>query len=62
MREIYGVSRSRDKKGVIVKRNLNPFVNCIHTMVGGGYETMIVAVMEIEYEDLQDVSVSERSE
>ena len=50
MREVYGVSRSRDKKGVIVKRNLNPFVNCIHTMVGGGYETMIVAVMEIEYE------------
>ena len=62
MKEIYGVSRSRDKKGVIVKRNLNPFVNCIHTMVGGGYETMIVAVMEVEYEDLQDVSVSERSE
>ena len=28
----------------------------------GGYETMIVAVMEIEYEDLQDVPVSERSE
>lgn len=62
MREVYGVSRSRDKKGVIVKRNLNPFVNCIHTMVGGGYETMIVAVMEVEYEDLQDVSVSERCE
>lgn len=36
MREVYGVSRSRDKKGLIVKRNLNPFVNCIHTMVGGG--------------------------
>lgn len=50
MREVYGVSRSRDKKGVIVKRNLNPFVNCIHTMVGGGYDTMLVAVMEIEYE------------
>ena len=62
MREVYGVSRSRDKKGVIVKRNLNPFVNCIHTMVGGGYDTMIVAVMEIEYEELQDVSVSERSQ
>ena len=62
MKEIYGVSRSRDKKGVIVNRTLNPYVNCIHTMVGGGYETMIVAVMEIEYEDLQDVPVSERSE
>lgn len=51
MREVYGVSRSRDKKGVIVKRNLNPFVNCIHTMVWGGYETMIVAVMEVIYEE-----------
>lgn len=50
MKEIYGVSRSRDKKGVIVKRNLNPFVNCIHTLVGGGYDTMVVAVMEVEYE------------
>jgi hypothetical protein len=28
----------------------------------GGYDTMLVAVMEIEYEDIQDVSVSERSE
>jgi hypothetical protein len=39
MKEIYGVSRSRDKKGVIVKQTLNPYVNCIHTLVGGlGYD------------------------
>lgn len=50
MKEIYGVSRSRDKKGVIVKQSLNPYVNCIHTLVGGGWDTMLVAVMEIEYE------------
>ena len=62
MKEIYGVSRSRDKKGVIVKRNLNPFVNCIHTLVGGGYDTMVVAVMEVVYEDLRHVPISERSE
>jgi hypothetical protein len=31
-------------------------------MVGGGYDTMLVAVMEIEYEDIQDVSIPERSE
>lgn len=36
MNEIFGVSRSRDKKGVIVKQTLNPYVNCIHTLVGGG--------------------------
>jgi hypothetical protein len=54
MKEIYGVSRSRDKKGVIVKQNLNPYVNCIHTLVGGGgWDTMLVAVMEIEYENNQ---------
>lgn len=36
MKEIYGVSRNRDKKGKVVKRNLNPYVNCIHTLTGGG--------------------------
>jgi hypothetical protein len=34
--EAYGLSRSRDKKGVIVKRNVNPYVNCIHASIGGG--------------------------
>lgn len=36
MKEIYGLSRSRDKKGHVVSRNLNPYVNCIHSQVGGG--------------------------
>ena len=36
MKEIYGLSRSRDKKGNVVSRNLNPYVNCIHSQVGGG--------------------------
>jgi hypothetical protein len=62
MKEIYGVSRSRDKKGVIVKQSLNPYVNCIHTLVGGGWDTMLVTVMEIVYEDLRHVPISERSE
>ena len=35
MKEAYGLSRSRDKHGNIVKRSLNPYVNCIHTNVGG---------------------------
>lgn len=37
----------RDKKGNIIKRDLKPYVNCIHTMAGSGYETMQVLVMEI---------------
>ena len=33
--------------GNIVKRYLNDYVNTIHTMVGGGYETMQVLVLEV---------------
>lgn len=36
MREIYGVSRSRDKKGNVVNQPVNLYVNCIHAQVGGG--------------------------
>ena len=50
MKEIYGVSRNRDKKGKVVKRNLNPYVNCIHTLVGHARDNMEVYVMEV-YED-----------
>lgn len=50
--KIYGLSRSRDKHGNIVKRNLNPFVNCLHASCGGGYETMQILVVEVyETED-----------
>ena len=46
MRRVKGLSRTRDKKGRIVKRNVNPYVNCIHTCVGGGHENMWVLVVE----------------
>jgi hypothetical protein len=62
MKEIYGVSRSRDKKGNVISRPINPYVNCIHTFVGGGRMNTAVLVMEIEYEDIRYVSISERSE
>ena len=62
MREIYGVSRSRDKKGNVVSQPINLYVNCIHAQVGGGRENMAVLVLEIEYEDSKDASVSERSQ
>ena len=50
MKEIYGLSRSRDKKGRVVDRPINLYVNCIHAQVGGGRENMMVLVLEIEYE------------
>lgn len=48
--KIYGLSRTRDKKGNIIKRELKNVVNCIHTMVGSGYENMQVLIVE-EYEE-----------
>ena len=52
MRKInkYGVSRSRDKKGRIVKRELKDYTMCIHASVGGGRENMYVLIAEV-YED-----------
>ena len=47
MKEIYGLSRNRDKKGKVVKRNLNPYVNCIHTLVGGARDNMEIYVIEV---------------
>ena len=43
----YGLSRNRDEKGVIVKRNANDYVNCIHSSAGGGYETMWILIIEV---------------
>lgn len=36
MTEAYGISRSRDKNGKIVKQDLKDYTMCIHTLVGGG--------------------------
>ena len=58
MKEIWGLSRVRDKKGVIIKRGLNPWVNCIHTLVGAGYETMQVLILE--YDDSDTDKAEER--
>lgn len=56
MRKInkYGVSRSRDKKGKIVKRELKDYTMCIHASVGGGgRETMWVLIAEVYEEDTE---------
>lgn len=47
-KKIYGLSRSRDKHGNIVKRNLNDVVNCIHTNAWSIYKTMEILIVEVE--------------
>lgn len=59
MKEIYGVSRNRDKKGKVVKRNLNSYVNCIHTLTGHARDNMEVYVMEVEYGESEDHCVGQ---
>jgi hypothetical protein len=49
-KDIYGLSRSRDKKGKVVKRSLNDYVNCLHTQVGSARENMEVYVIEVYVE------------
>ena len=51
----YGVSRSRDKKGKIVKRELKDYTMCIHASVEGGRETMWVLIAEVYEEDDTDM-------
>lgn len=46
-KEIYGLSRSRDKEGKVVKRSLNDYVNCLHTQVGSARDNMEVYVVEV---------------
>lgn len=51
-KEIYGLSRTRDDKGNIVKRSLNQYVNTLHTSCGGGWKTMEILVVEV-YEEIK---------
>ena len=60
-KQAYGVIRSRDRKGKIVHQELKPYTMCIHTYVGGGYESMSVLVAEvIRYETEDSSSHKER--
>lgn len=47
----YGVSRTRDKKCHIVKRELKDYVMCIHAQVGGNM--MVLVAEEYETEDTE---------
>lgn len=48
----YGISRTRDERGNITKTELKPYTMCIHTNVGGGWDTMAVLIAE-EYEEYE---------
>ena len=58
---VFGLSRTRDSAGKVVKRTLNPYVNCLHASCGGGFENMWVLVVEV-YEGLCDTIREDRSD
>ena len=61
-KEIYGLSRSRDKKGKVVNRSLNDYVNCLHTQVGSARDNMEVYVVEVyEAQRVQIPTIPTRS-
>ena len=45
--DVYGLSRTRDKKGKVTKRTCNHFVSCIHSTITGGIPNMWVLVAEV---------------
>jgi DNA (cytosine-5)-methyltransferase 1 len=44
--DFFGFGRSRDKKGNVVSRHLNDYVNCIHAQVGSARDIMQVLVAQ----------------
>lgn len=53
-KKYYGVSRSRDKNGKIVKREFKDYTMCINASVGGGRETMWVLVAEVQEDETNE--------
>ena len=49
------MSRSRDKKGKIVKREFKNYTMCIHAQVGAGRENMWVLIAEVYEEHDSDM-------
>lgn len=54
-KKAYGVSRTRDKNGKIIKQDILDWTMCIHTMLGGGWETMWVLVFIIEQKGAEKI-------
>jgi len=55
MVEYFGISRSRDKHGNIVKTELKDYVMCITSFSAMGYSTMWSLVAEIETKGEKDI-------
>ena len=55
MKEFFGYGRTRSSSGngSITKRHFNEYVNCIHTLVGGGWSTMEVLVAEFDMSEIK---------
>ena len=51
----FGVSRSRDKNGKIVKREFKDYTMCIHAQVGAGRENMWVLIAEVYEDEREDI-------
>lgn len=49
IKKAYGIARTRDRQGKVVKRSLKPYTMCLHTNAAGGRENMLVLIAE-EYE------------
>lgn len=45
--DFFGFGRSRDKKGKVVSRHFNDYVNCIHAQVGSARDNMQVLVAQL---------------
>ena len=43
-------------KGKIIHQELKPYTMCVHTFVGGGYESMAVLVAEVIRYETEDSS------
>lgn len=43
----YGVSRSRDRGGQVVKRELTNYTMCVHPNAASGFPTMLVLIAEV---------------
>ena len=45
----FGLARTRDETGKVTKWSLKPYTMCLHSLIGGGWDTMAVLIAE-EYE------------
>ena len=51
MKTFYGLSRTRNRKGEIIRRTLKPIVNCLTPSCTGGTESRWVLVVEAIFDN-----------